>query len=209
MLPTANTGLIDPSTVFWGNKIGDSGTTSPAGSFETTSTDAAQVFATIGGGKSVIDRHDYNRDGQVTSTDAAIVFANVGHITRLNIGAAGPFAPDAEPVFEVPSDYSPLAPASDADDAPAAANQIAAALTTPLRAVVGVPAVAAGAARLSAGGSDGRNLERPHQELSGGAFHYKENSRAIAISTHASEFLAGHTTLDDELLDQLLADLRR
>lgn len=94
----ANTGLAATDVHFWGNKIADSGTTPGAGTFDTTSTDAAQVFATIGAGKPITDLRDYNRDGQVTSTDAAIVFANIGSIVRINVGAGGPFATDAKPL---------------------------------------------------------------------------------------------------------------
>jgi hypothetical protein len=98
VLATANTGLASTDVHFWGNKIGDSGTSTPAGTFDTTSTDAAQVFATIGAGKPITDLRDYNRDGAVTSTDAAIVFANIGGIARINIAGGGPFAPEAEPM---------------------------------------------------------------------------------------------------------------
>ncbi len=82
-----NTGLVADDRFFWGNKIGDAGSTSPPGLFETTSTDAAQVFATIGVGKPITDLRDYNRDGAVTTTDAAIVFASIGVIPRINIAA--------------------------------------------------------------------------------------------------------------------------
>ena len=64
VLPTANTGLAATDVHFWGNKIADSASSSPAGTFDTTSTDAAQVFATIGAGKPITDLRDYNRDGQ-------------------------------------------------------------------------------------------------------------------------------------------------
>jgi hypothetical protein len=99
VLATANTGLAAADVHFWGNKIGDSASSSPAGLFETTSTDSAQVFGTIGAGKPITDLRDYNRDGQVTSTDSAIVFANVGNIVRINI-AGGPFAPEADPAVD-------------------------------------------------------------------------------------------------------------
>jgi hypothetical protein len=98
VLATANTGLTTTDVHFWGNKIGDSASTSPATLFETTSTDAAQVNATIGAGKPITDLRDYNRDGAVTSTDAAVVFANIGNIVRINIPVGGPFAPEAEPM---------------------------------------------------------------------------------------------------------------
>jgi 3-phytase len=94
----SNTGLAASDVFFWGNKVADSGTTPGASLFETNSTDAAQVFATIGSGKPITDLRDYNRDGQVTSTDAALVFSNIGSIIRLNIASGGPFAPEAAPL---------------------------------------------------------------------------------------------------------------
>jgi hypothetical protein len=97
VLPTANTGLAATDVHFWGNKIADSASSSPAGTFDTTSTDSAQVNATIGAGKPITDLRDYNRDGAVTSTDAAIVAANIGTIQRISILVGGPFAPEAEP----------------------------------------------------------------------------------------------------------------
>ena len=95
LLATENSGLASADVFYFGNKIGDSGTSPAAGTFNTTSTDAAQVFATVGVGKPVTDLRDYNRDGQVNGTDAAIVFANVGLIVRLNAPGEGPFAPEA------------------------------------------------------------------------------------------------------------------
>jgi hypothetical protein len=100
VLATANTGLAATDVHFWGNKIGDSASSSPATQFSTDATDAAQVFGTIGTGKPITDLRDYNRSGAVDSTDAAIVFANIGSIVRINIGAGGPFAPEADPAAD-------------------------------------------------------------------------------------------------------------
>ena len=77
--------MTEADVSLWGNKVADSGTSPGAGSFDTTSTDAAQVFTTIGIGKPITDLRDYNRDGQVNSTDAAIVFANIGNLVRISI----------------------------------------------------------------------------------------------------------------------------
>jgi hypothetical protein len=85
-----NTGLTQSHIFYYGSKVADSGTSPGANTFDTTSTDAAQVFATIGAGKPITDLRDYNRDGQVTSTDAAIVFANNGSIVRLELGISTP-----------------------------------------------------------------------------------------------------------------------
>jgi hypothetical protein len=81
--------------------VADSGTGSPAGTFDTSSTDSVQVFATGGAGKPITDLRDYNRDGQVNSTDSVIVFANGGTIQRINIAGGGPFAPEADPAVGV------------------------------------------------------------------------------------------------------------
>jgi hypothetical protein len=97
VLATVNTGLVSKDVHFWGNKVGDSGTGTAAGTFDTSSTDSVQVFASGGAGKPITDLRDYNRDGQVNSTDSVIVFSNGGTIQRINVPGAGPFAPEAEP----------------------------------------------------------------------------------------------------------------
>jgi hypothetical protein len=99
-----NTGLATSDVFFWGSKIADSGTSPGASTFQTTSTDAAQVFGALGGNKPITAVNDYNRDGQVTTSDAAAVFANLGNLTRLNIGAGGPFAPEAAPALATGGD---------------------------------------------------------------------------------------------------------
>ena len=88
-------GLPTSDIFFFGNKVGDSFTSTPATVFQTTSTDAIQVFASITGGAAVDNLRDYNRSGDVTSTDAVIVFANIGTLSKIEIGALGPFAPEA------------------------------------------------------------------------------------------------------------------
>jgi hypothetical protein len=97
MLANANTGMITNDVFFWGNKAGDSGTATPATTFATNTADSLQVFSFLGGGKPITDLRDYNRDGQVSTTDSLLVFANLGSIVRLNVGPAGPFAPNADP----------------------------------------------------------------------------------------------------------------
>ena len=89
VLATANTGLAATDVFFWGNKIADSGSGSPANLFQTDSTDAAQVFATLtpAGGASITNPRDYNRSGAVDSTDAAIVFNSLGTITRIDVSS--------------------------------------------------------------------------------------------------------------------------
>ncbi len=99
----SNTGLAASDVFFWGNKVADSGTSPGAATFSTTTTDAAQVFASIGTNKPITDLRDYNRDGQVNTTDAAIVFASIGSIVRIDVASGGPFAPLAEPAVTVDS----------------------------------------------------------------------------------------------------------
>jgi hypothetical protein len=85
-----NTGLAKSHIFYFGSKIGDSGSSPGPDSFDTTTVDAAQVFASLGGGRPITDLHDYNRDGQVSTTDAAQVFANLGSIVRLYLGPEAP-----------------------------------------------------------------------------------------------------------------------
>jgi hypothetical protein len=94
VLATAQTGLATSDVFYWGNRVADSLTSPGPGKFETSSTDAAQVYATIGNSSALTNPRDYNRDGQVSSTDAVLVFANIGSIVRLNIPA--PEAPSAQ-----------------------------------------------------------------------------------------------------------------
>jgi glucose/arabinose dehydrogenase len=89
-----NTGLASSDVFYFGSRVADSGTSTPAANFQTTSTDAAQVNATITGSATISNLRDFNRSGDVTSTDGAIVNANIGTLRRINIGAAGPFAPE-------------------------------------------------------------------------------------------------------------------
>ena len=97
---TTNTGLAATDVHFWGNRIGDSGTGTPATNFQTSATDQAQVLATVGVGKPITDLRDFNRDKAVNATDSAIVLANVGLLNRLNVAAIGPFAPEADPAAD-------------------------------------------------------------------------------------------------------------
>jgi hypothetical protein len=103
-----NTGLTRSDTFYFGNKIADSASTSGAKTFDTDSTDAAQVFASVGSGKAITDLRDYNRDGRVDSTDALLVFANVGNIVRLNLDppAAAPLT--ASPASVIAGPVAPM-----------------------------------------------------------------------------------------------------
>jgi hypothetical protein len=131
VLPTVATGLAATDVHFWGNKIADSASSSPAGTFDTTSTDSAQVNATIGAGKPITDLRDYNRDGAVTSTDAAIVAANIGTIQRLSILVGGPFAPEADPAVASDDGSSAVASALAARSGPAGLPKLVDQIATP------------------------------------------------------------------------------
>jgi hypothetical protein len=93
VLANANTGLDAADVFFWGSRVADTGTSTGANAFETTTSDAAQTFAALGAGRPITDPRDFNRDGSVDTTDAAIVFANLGNLARINIASNGPFAP--------------------------------------------------------------------------------------------------------------------
>ena len=94
VLANANTGLTAADLFFWGSKIGDVGTSSPAGTFLTSAIDKTLVLAGLLGRAPITNTLDFNRDGNVTGIDASIVLSSLGSITRIQI-AAGPFAPEA------------------------------------------------------------------------------------------------------------------
>jgi len=93
VLATANTGLATADVHFWGNKVGDVGTGTPATTFVTSAADKTSVLGGAAGGVPITNPRDFNRDGNVTAADATIVLNSVGAIGRLQIGAGGPFAP--------------------------------------------------------------------------------------------------------------------
>jgi hypothetical protein len=190
VLATAHTGLAATDVHFWGNKIGDSGTGTPAGAFATNSTDAAQVYATIGAGKPITDLRDYNRDGQVSSSDAATVFANVGVITRINIEAAGPFAPQASPMT------SPaVATASELGSTEQAALASALATFQKTRDEASPTRPLQQPASSSSASEQGAELNRPLAQVS-----KAEQARSLEFYLEHSHEL----NLDDDLLDSLL-----
>jgi hypothetical protein len=90
VLATTNTGLSAADVHYWGNKVADTGTGTPATIFQTTTADALQVFATGTGSAAIDNLRDFNRDGAVSTTDALITFANGGTIQRINIPAPPP-----------------------------------------------------------------------------------------------------------------------
>jgi hypothetical protein len=93
VLSTARTGLTAADVHFWGNKVGDIGTSTPDTTFLTSSIDKTALLGSIANGVTVTNTRDFNRDGNVTAIDATIVLGSLGSIQRLQLGAAGPFAP--------------------------------------------------------------------------------------------------------------------
>jgi hypothetical protein len=96
VLPTANTGLTAADVFFWGNKIGDTGQGTPATTFLTSGADKTSVLGLLGSGVGITSIRDFNRDNNVTAADASVVPPSLGSITRLNVGAGGPFAPEGD-----------------------------------------------------------------------------------------------------------------
>lgn len=105
---TAATGLAAADVFFWGNRVGDVGANSPNGTFLTSAADATSVLAGMAGGVSITDSRDFNRDGNVTAADKTIVLGNQGAITRINIGAGGPFSPVADEELAAVASALPL-----------------------------------------------------------------------------------------------------
>jgi PhoPQ-activated pathogenicity-related protein len=105
----SRTGLSSSDAFFFGNRVGDSGTSTPPTIFQTTSIDAAQVNATITGSAAITNLRDFNRSGDVTSTDGAIVNASIGTLPRIAAsvlppGLAAQLAVDSAPGGGVNSD---------------------------------------------------------------------------------------------------------
>lgn len=189
VLATANTGLTSTDVHFWGNKVSDSGTSTPATIFRTTSSDALQVFATLTGSADVENLRDYNRSGGVTSTDALITFANIGTIRRIDIPGGGPFAPEA------------AAPASAGEDTDGEGG-IAFALSG-----LATPTTSPGSDALS------RATDRPpmpadsHHALIARYFAHLDAARGPRVMAKPGAALTDEVELPDEVLDALLVNL--
>ncbi|MGD9723817.1 MAG: beta strand repeat-containing protein [Pirellulales bacterium] len=107
---TANTGLAATGTVFdpasagnvavadiffYGNRIGDTGSPT-ATAFTTTVSDASAVVGGgLGSAGGITNVRDIDRSNTITvAGDQAAVISNFGALNRLNVGTAGPFAPE-------------------------------------------------------------------------------------------------------------------
>jgi hypothetical protein len=181
-----STGLAASDVFFFGSKVADSGTIPSVATFDTTTTDAAQVFDNLGGGKPITAAHDYNRDGQITTADAASVFSNLGSITRINIGAGGPFVSEVDP-------------ATDAADPGRSA--VAAALSFRAKAAAApAPASPAAATVHATPAAEAGNSTGTTTPLAGSATH-KRQAHDLALTANADN------SVSDDLLDTLLAEM--
>jgi hypothetical protein len=87
VLANNKTGLTDADFFYWGNKIGDVGTSTPPTTFLTSGIDKTVVLGSLGGPNlPVTNTRDFNRDGNVTGIDATIVLGSLGSIQRLQLG---------------------------------------------------------------------------------------------------------------------------
>jgi hypothetical protein len=180
-----STGLAASDVFFFGSKVADSGSSPGVTTFDTTTADAAQVFNALGGGQPVTAANDYNRDGQVSTADAASVFANLGNITRLNIGAGGPFAPTADPALA---------------SAPTSRAALAAALTFRAKAIA-PPDLATLAASIPATPPANAPLQPGAAAQLAAIATLDRQAHDLALTTNANN------TLSDDLLNTLLAEL--
>ena len=180
VLATANTGLTATDVFFWGSKIGDVGTGTPATTFLTSAADKTTVLGSLSSGVAITNTRDFNRDGNVTAADATIAFGSVGSIQRIQILAAGPFAPAS-------------------DGGTAAVTPSLAAATTGSGA----------AAAISLAGPAGRleNLELNSDEIAD-FFYYLavQNTPGTRQMLHKIDVVDDKFGLDDESLDSILAE---
>jgi hypothetical protein len=98
VLANANTGLTTTDVHFWGNLVGETASTTPAGSFaRTVAADGGPIItngtqANVG----ITNRLDVNKSNSVTiaADRGPIVSLGTGILTRIEIPAGGPFAPE-------------------------------------------------------------------------------------------------------------------
>jgi hypothetical protein len=92
----AHTGLASDDLFYWGNRIGDVGTGTPANMFVTSAADATAVWSKLGLAPLVDTPLDFNRDGVVSAADKTIAIGSFGSLVRLNLGnVAATLAGDA------------------------------------------------------------------------------------------------------------------
>ncbi|MGD9721697.1 MAG: beta strand repeat-containing protein [Pirellulales bacterium] len=96
VLATANTGLTATDVFFFGNRIGDTGSPT-ATSFTTTTSDANTITGGgLGSASGITDVRDIDRSNTITvAGDRSAALGNIGALNRLDVGTAGPFAPDS------------------------------------------------------------------------------------------------------------------
>ena len=96
VLANGTTNAITTDVHFWGNKVGDTGQATPPTTFLTSGVDKSSVLGSLGPAGGVTKIQDFNRDNTISGVDASVAIGSLGSIVRINIGAAGPFAPEGD-----------------------------------------------------------------------------------------------------------------
>ena len=97
-LPTGNSGLGSSDVFFWGNLVGETATTTPAGSFARSA--AADGGAILANGTQfnvgITNTLDINKSNSITAAAdrGPIIAAGTKFLTRISIASGGPFAPE-------------------------------------------------------------------------------------------------------------------
>jgi hypothetical protein len=132
VLPTSRTGLTSADVFFWGSKVGDVGNPTAVAFTTTAVGDAIAIVAGgLGPAGGITNPRDIDRSNTITAAgDRGAALANVGAITRINIGAGGPFGPAGESgdadngVVAAVASALALRPFDSATDRPAASPQV-------------------------------------------------------------------------------------
>ncbi|REK08450.1 MAG: hypothetical protein DWQ37_20245 [Planctomycetota bacterium] len=131
-----NTGLAESDRFYFGNRIGDSGSGTPAVAI-TSATDEIAARNNSGFGSTITNLYDYDRSGIVNAVDQIASRNNAGLLTKINltdppaaplggdsgvaIALAAPEASDADSAAGSPAAEAPSAGSSGSSSAPAAA----------------------------------------------------------------------------------------
>lgn len=98
VLATTSTGLAAPDVFFWGNLVGETASSTPAGDFARTA--AADGGAILAAGTQlnvgITNTLDVNKSNSITvaADRGPIIAAGTGSLARISIASAGPFAPE-------------------------------------------------------------------------------------------------------------------
>jgi hypothetical protein len=97
VLANANTGLAASDVHFWGNLVGETASTTPAGSFARTVAADGGPIVTNGTQSNVgiANRLDVNKNNSISvaADRGPIVASGTATLARISISAGGPFAP--------------------------------------------------------------------------------------------------------------------